>query len=319
MLIVLVESVFYGLNILKASRVSGEDPYLFAFSETMGYVPQPNAEARAYKREGGELLYDVVYRTDEFGRRITPQSTPDAGRFILFFGCSYVWGEGVAEDETLPAHAARLMPGVRVYNYGFSGYGPQQMLAKLESGELPRELPEKSGTLVYVFMCDHVRRAVGALRMWAQWGRHFPYYTIDDDGALVRRGSFFTGRPWRSRFYDTLKREQIMAYFNVDIPIRTRPEDTVLAARIVSAARDRFLDAWPDGRFLTLIYPWIPECKGDSASFTAALTDAGVEVLDYSNLLDMTAPGYRIPHDLHPAAQAHHAVAERLLHDLSPK
>ena len=53
----------------------------------------------------------------------------------LFFGGSFTFGTGVEDDEALPYVAGILSEGkYRVYNFGYRGYGPHQMLAALESG-----------------------------------------------------------------------------------------------------------------------------------------------------------------------------------------
>ncbi|MEK7794954.1 MAG: hypothetical protein AAB353_10505 [Candidatus Hydrogenedentota bacterium] len=113
LLVAATEGIFYLLN-HRPSRSGGEDPYLFQFSDQLGYKPLPNADRRAWRTFDGQTVFDVRYRTDAYGRRITP--SPDgADRFLVFFGCSFVFGEGIAEDETLPAQTARLLPRVRAY------------------------------------------------------------------------------------------------------------------------------------------------------------------------------------------------------------
>jgi hypothetical protein len=103
--LVALEGAFWAFNKHRDANFSGEQPYLFEFSQTLGYKPLANADARATKYHGNQFLYDVVYHTDEFGRRRTPEPIASPDHFIAFFGCSYTFGEGVAESETLPAHA----------------------------------------------------------------------------------------------------------------------------------------------------------------------------------------------------------------------
>ena len=52
--------------------------------------------------------------------------------FVIFTGCSFVFGEGVNDNQTLPYLYGKQNPAVRCYNYGFPGYGTQQMLAVLQ-------------------------------------------------------------------------------------------------------------------------------------------------------------------------------------------
>ena len=80
---------------------------------------------------GGETLYAVVYSVDKRGLRVEPPLAPGHGdRCVLFFGCSYTFGEGVNDAETLPYRTGVLAEGrLRMINFGLHGYGPHQMLA----------------------------------------------------------------------------------------------------------------------------------------------------------------------------------------------
>ena len=296
----------------EEARFTGEIPYIFAFSETLGYTALPNVEARAHRAYDGQPLYDVVYRTDEHGRRITPQGSQSPERFAVFVGCSFTFGEGVAEDETLPAQYAEIAKDSRVYNYGFSGYGPQQLLAKLESGQLSDEISEAEGTLVYVFMSDHVRRAIGSMRVFSTWARHFPCYTMDEEGSLVLRGSFLTAKPRITNLYDLLKHDRLLPYLNVDLPLRVNEDHRRLTSSIVVNAKQVFAAQFPGSRFVVLLYPDGSGTRSESAAMADLLTRAQVEVIDLSRLFDLSDPEYYLAHDGHPNARAHAEVAKHL-------
>lgn len=78
----------------------------YAWHPTLGWVPDKGAE--------GPLRLRPV-----------PGSAPD-GPTLLVVGDSYAWGFGVSPPETLPAHLASRLPGVRVLNAGVPGYGHDQ-------------------------------------------------------------------------------------------------------------------------------------------------------------------------------------------------
>ena len=137
------------------------------------------------------MVYDVNYTTDEFSRRITPWSSRGpVDKFALFFGCSFMFGQGVMDNETLPYYVGELTSRYRPYNYGGIGYGPQQMLAKFQERTLPREVSERQGVLIYLLIGDHVNRAIGSVQVHNDRGIGMPFYTVDSDGMLVRRGNF---------------------------------------------------------------------------------------------------------------------------------
>ncbi len=310
--VILLEGAFLLLNHVTADHPDQLTPYLFEFSIPLGYKPIPGADERAFLKDGDRFVFDVAYRTDAYGRRRCPEPSQPAANFTAFFGGSFTFGEGLADADTLPAQFAAHTPDMHVYNYGFSGYGPQQVIAKLEEKTLAEEIPQSNGTLVYVFMSAHVRRAIGSMRMWVQWGRHFPHYAYGEDGIVERRGSFYTGRPWRTRLYDLLKREQVLRYFEVDFPPRILPRHEVFTADLIAASRDAFLAQYPDGRFVVLLYPHAPDLEYDAQGMAPLLDEREIETLDLTHLIDLSQSEYRIPIDAHPSALAQEKVAEAL-------
>src|SRR5690606_320602 len=121
----------------------------------LGYMPKANTAGDAQFMVDGQVIFDYTYRTDAFHRRRVPaqagQTTPRT-RALLFFGCSYTFGEGVNDGETLPNQFALRAPDTAVYNYAFSGYGPHHMLARLESMDIRGEVPEPEAAAVYLFI-----------------------------------------------------------------------------------------------------------------------------------------------------------------------
>jgi hypothetical protein len=106
----------------------------------LGYGLVPEMQVRASRKKNQQLLYEVIYSTDALGRRSSPVAEGPRPHFILFFGDSYTFGEGVNDDETLPSFTGQFAPQYRPYNYGVGGYGPQQMLAKLQTEDIRQEV-----------------------------------------------------------------------------------------------------------------------------------------------------------------------------------
>lgn len=160
----------------------------FTPSLITGYKGKPNAAATAHRRmANGDSVYQVTYHTDEFGWRITPSSqTPNQATkdevCVLFFGDSFTIGEGVEDSQTLPHYVGEILnakasanPHVRIYNFGFHGYGPHQALALLQSGEVESILQSsaqacKSIVSIYESLPGHIARANG----FSQWERGTP-------------------------------------------------------------------------------------------------------------------------------------------------
>jgi hypothetical protein len=282
---------------------------------TLGYAPLPGIRTRAWKRVADRTLYDVEYRIDERGRRWTPADDRERrDRFLLFFGDSFTFGEGAPGDRTLPAFVARAAPRYAPYNYAFHGYGPHQLLAKLESGVLRGEVREEEGVLVYGLIGAHVSRAIGSMVVYTGWAHAAPYYELDAAGKPQRRGTFTTGRPWTSLAYSLLGRSRVLAFLDLDVPPVVTDRHGALTARLLARSAALFRGDFGPRRFV-VVYPehWPSALAG---RLGRALAREGLEYLDYSSLFGSARARYFIPEDRHPNARAHREVARRLVADL---
>jgi hypothetical protein len=317
LLLVGIESVFYIINTSgqKSDRtVWFEGGDIYRTDDILGYKPEAQAQVHSLKKINGQVIYDVIYSTDEYSRRITPlPNLKDRNKFILFFGDSFTFGDGVNDDETLPFYVAQLAPDYQPYNYGFSGYGPQQMLAKLQSEHLNQEIKEKEGLVIYTFIDDHVPRSIGSMAVYNQWGRLMPFYTLDANNNLVRQGNFTSGRPLLSALYIILGKSQTAKYFNINLPPGLYEHHFALTAKIIETARDTFVEKFGHDNFYVLFFPDVSERANRIIPY---LEKAGIKYLDYSTLYDHSRSDLWIKGDAHPTAQGYKSVATTLVKDL---
>jgi hypothetical protein len=321
------EKIFYRLNHPAAPASAGGPPppqvsyqgnythNFFQVDELLGHKPRPHAQVDSIKKLGDEVVYEVVYSIDAYSRRVTPAENPEQRRqFILFFGDSFIFGEGVNDHETLPFYVSELAPHYRAYNYGLSGYGPQQMLAKLQSDDLAEEVPETEGIAIYVFIDAHVERAIGSMYVYNAWGDQMPYYLVDWQGNLVRRGNFTTGRPLLSTLYRALGQSEIAQYYHINIPARLTRSHYGHTARIIAAARDAFRARYNSDEFYIVIYP----DEGDYVEdMIPHFERFGLKYLNYDERLKLdSAAGLSIAGDGHPTGKAHQIVAGWIVTDV---
>lgn len=317
MLLLLVEGGFYLLN--RSRPASNLFRYAVTYSEPLvelddftGYKLRPNLRVLARQTGGERVIYEVLYEVDEYGRRVTPVDNP-AGRtnFILFFGGSFTFGDGVAGHQTLPAQVGRLAPAYMPYNYGVPGYGTQQVMARLQIIEPEREVPEAQGMAVYSFICPHIDRVIGSLVVQNNSGTYMPYYTLDANDNLVRRGTLASGRPVASVVYAVLDISQIPKYFNLTIP-RHNNSHYHLTARIIQETARSFAQKFNNRPFYVLLFPGSGQC---ASALIPHLDEQGISYLDYSGLFNGAGPDLYLP-DGHPTARAYRLVAEALVQDL---
>lgn len=173
---------------LISYQVAGAAGPAYDFHPRLSSWGVKNGLVQSVKKEpGGKLIFDARYTFDDYGRRYTPRARPTkTDRFAVFFGDSLAFGEGVNDAETLPAYFEKLNPGYRAYNYGFMGYGPQQMLARLRETPVLSELHEKKGMFVFSLRDSAVAIAAGKV----PWCGGFPRYGLNGSGALVDQGNF---------------------------------------------------------------------------------------------------------------------------------
>lgn len=320
-----LERLFYRLNrpepapnAAPAPRVWHEGDYTHDFfrpDDLLGYTARPNAQVESIKKSDEGVIYHVAYSIDAYHRRLTPAEQPEQRhKFLLFFGDSFTFGEGVADDETLPYHVAHLAPDYQPYNYGLSGYGPQQMLAKLQSDDLAREVPQKEGLALYIFIDGHVERTLGSMYVYNAWGDQMPYYTLDWQGNLVRRGNFTTGRPLVSALYAALGQSELARYYRVNIPPKLQERHYAFAARVIAEARNTFRAKYHSDAFYVVIYP----DEGDYfEDLEPHFKQFGLNILNYDERMKLNpAEGLAIAGDGHPTGKAHQIVAQWIVEDL---
>lgn len=159
----------------------------------------------------------MKYDFDEYGRRKIPTFSKNPKKFAIFLGGSNTFGEGLPTEETLPALFSQKNPLFRTYNYAFSGWGPNNILRRLQTSDINSQVAEKGGLVIYHYFNFHLRRVLGTIQYfsWSQ-GRAPSYQLID--GKLKHRGLFYRSRPFYFLFFKTLSIPGIFQYFKRDLP-----------------------------------------------------------------------------------------------------
>jgi hypothetical protein len=320
-LLVSIEVFFYVLNRITAdnSRV-WESTLRFVKTEPLGYKNPPNTTRAVEKMSlNGREIFNATYSTDGYSRRITPfKNAGRAEKFALFFGCSYTFGEGVQNEETLPSRVGELAPRYRPYNYGAIGYGPQHVMIKLQDPNLRQEIEENEGILIYMYIHDHVYRVIGTIN---HHGREMPYYVLDSNGDLQRKGNMVSGRPGLALWYWFIRKSQMAQFFQLGFDSRIEEYDIKRTAKIIIEARNAFSRFFSRSEFYVLVYPNPASRSAGSLAVREKLLmhlkEANVHYLDYSELFNPDpSQGLRIESDPHPTPKAYRLLAERLTRDL---
>ncbi|MDJ0853368.1 MAG: hypothetical protein QNK04_33805 [Myxococcota bacterium] len=299
------------LQLRPSLELSGLPDDYFQGHETLGYAPLASSRATATRTFAGQVLYEVAYTIDAAGLRVAPPVAEGGGaECLLFFGGSFIFGEGVNDEEALPYQVGVATQGrFRVYNFGFHGYGPHQMLAALEDDLVAATLDCTPHRAVYLALPDHVIRAAG----FRSWDVHGPRYALQPGGGVAYAGHFDDGAAfyWRS-LLTLLERSKLLATL-----LAWRRPDPDEAERlflgIVVAARDQIETRHPGAEFHVIFW------DDADASLARRLRAAGVRLHPIDEIVppgERAGPAYTIPRDGHPTAQLHESVADYVAREI---
>jgi len=274
--------------------------------DQLGYVPHRNVRVTARKFYKSDLIYDVTYTIGANGLRITPPA-PHANRgCVLFFGDSITFGEGVNDDENFPYRVGLQTAGdFAVHNFGFSGYGPHQMLAKLQ---VKRETSIGCLPTHFIYFCipEHVERVAGL----AFWDKHGPRFRLMSNGTVTRDGNFDTAPaffPFWTALTDNFQAWQRL--FGRNRSAKSADLDLLIA--IIAEAARVTRKRYPESRFHMIL--WDGSDNDRVNAIERGSTAAGVMV----HRLTRAIPDFRAnhmnyvlsEHDLHPNARQHELLA----------
>jgi len=281
----------------------------------LGVRPRSDAQVTVVKRKGGRIVYEATYTTDQHGRRVTPPPRGDRppAKALLFFGGSYTFGEGVNDDETMPACVAARTGEYQVYNYGLNAGGPQHVLVQMRSPGIVKEVTQKQALAVFSFLHVHISRAVGTPRVLRVLGGQHPWFEWDEARErLVRRGFFFDRPGPRTTATGSKLLEAVEDYYGEKLT----KADAWLTARMIVEAKRLFDRTFESQGFYVLVYPLRDGPLTDHV--IALLKKEGVGILDYRPLLTtkIDYDEYFIPNDGHPQPKTHQLIADRLVRDL---
>jgi hypothetical protein len=279
----------------------------------LGFRPQPNTEVIATATFGAELIYRHTYHIDGNAARVTPAG-PAGGDTYLFLGDSFVFGQGLVDDQSLASQFAKANDyQVRAVNLGVPGYGPNHLVRAFEAGLLDRYADQSVKAVVSWIIPAHLARVTGD----GPWLGSSPRYVLEN-GVPRHTGSFNEYR-WTHPLAG-LKYLLGGQFLFVDaIGMRQRQEEqadlfVALMARLQVQVREKF------GAPLIVVYSWPDETSGSSygeskllVAVLNRLRKLGIPLLSVDRLTNnIDVSLLLIPHDGHPTAYTYELIAGEL-------
>ena len=242
----------------------------------------------------------------------TGYQDPDAPNpKLIFLGCSFTFGVGVSDSETLPYRSGSLQ-NISTLNLGGVGYGIHQVYEIFMDKYANKD--NKNKTFIYTMIPDHVLRASGFYLH--SFG---PSYKIAGD-SLIYNGPM-PAISNKLAYYSSL----FGCYsFIKDIVINIEQKEK---AKRVSAGeyqkaylmiRTMSQDAKETGgRFLLLFWDMDTKSTDPNRYYRQILEDKletlqkdSVTIIRVSDIFDTKDPKYYFPIDGHPTAMAYDTVAK---------
>lgn len=293
----------------------------------LGTRVRPGFHGHHYCRINDEEIYNAEYHIDAEGYRITPvEAADERSQAALFFGCSFTFGLGVEQDESLPAAFARKCRDFLPVNFGVPGYGPQHFWLQIQQERFKELVPREEGVILYGFIDHHIDRLMGQQQLLEDWGWVLPWLEISEKevslhGLMndrIARGSVFL------KFFKSLHLGQFVLNRLPLLHEKSYTDEEALQSLtwLLQDIQRRLKDILPGYKLVVFSYPWTPE----SQKLGPYLERAGIPWLDYDAIYEdlgdhpkpylfADVPGQQ-PWG-HPKATLYADLATRLAEDLN--
>ncbi len=282
----------------------------------LGWIHRESARVGERMYRGEKLLYEVVYNIGPDGLRLTDSGleVPDEAPVVPFLGCSFTFGQGLEDRQTLPSAFEAAAGGrYRALNWGISGAGPHSILAQLE---LERDVELLAGRavpfVVMVAIRHHLQRIAGE----THFSSFYPRYALRD-GRLVADGQF---PPPKARselsFGEAVsfeaRKSHLIGHLVERLPSAVGWVDDDGVALFL-AITERIRDLLAERHHSELVVITWDDFGPEQEPIAVGLRAAGIRFYDAATLFpDFTPETHYLPHYSHPNAHANRVLAEFL-------
>ncbi len=252
------------------------------------------------------LVSDAVYQLNSFGIRDDIDAVGPKKTHLLFSGCSFTFGDNLPFEETFPTILRKKNPDVNVRNLAFPGGGLHTALRHFEISDFREFVPEKKGIYAYVYIPDHFSR-------WARdagfirWAKAISPTYDSVNGKITYTGLLIDHPDYKK--YQTFKSMGIALPDAGVFQTKKKPQIEKMKSFMEGLVllKKRYLEKFPDGRFVWLIHPQIYYTPPVEKMIRSAALENGIEIMfaysDYKQYLKATGiseDDHKIRWDGHP-------------------
>lgn len=304
--ILTLELFFYFLE--PSEKISCQSCRAYTKHPIYGQWNRPNFSHEAVKSCGSDPCYHVRYTYDQFGRRTTGIEKKSK-KHILLLGCSYAFGEGLNDSDTL-AYKLQSQSEARLYNYSRPAASASHALAVLESNDIENEISEKQGTAVYILLDFHSQRE--SLSTFRPWSWTSPAYELDSQGVAHFVGTQAESQPFLYRFFSVYvwlkKKSYFLSYLNRNFDSKSEIENENLLAGLLKKAKKIYEKKF-NGRFIVISHP---KSSKISPSIIDALRKAEIPFFQIADFDGPKEQSNVCRCDFHPTGAVNNHLAEKI-------
>lgn len=282
----------------------------------------PASKLRIKKMLGKDIIYDDIYSVDENLMRIPMKQNKKAKAHIIFAGCSFIFGQGLITEKSLPWIFNEKIQDIQAYNLSFLGGGLNMLLAYFENFKMQKIIKQDDGIFVYSFMIDHFSRFFGNTNYFLWGSENVAFFGLEND-KIVRKGKLKDQFSFKKHtIAKAIGLEKSMLHF--EDRLNWNNEKTLHFTQAVKELKSRYLKEFPKGKFYLLIHPVFGgEFSKELASFKEMLQTEKIAVLDpYQDIVKMAKMNNSSPPDLtikgdgHPTADLNQYLSDWLAREL---
>lgn len=270
--------------------------------------------------EGTDLtVFEVKYMKDPQGRRYVENQEwkKKANKFVLAFGCSFTFGEGLDQGMDYPSQlAAKLDNSWKVYNFGVMGYGANDVLKNIDQKEdrYLKGVQEEEGVFVWLLLKDHLMRTFCPWNCYLnsyRWIQSKPEFEILD-GKFVTKSSFKGSPKWKRKIFKALARVHFVQRYGFPESPSWTEEDFEMFAKMLEEITLRMKEKKIRKKYV------IFEHDLNDPIFREILIEYGFEPIEFFNAITLFPPKHlRIPVDGHPTSEHNWLLSEVLYWHIS--
>ncbi len=297
--------------------------YRYLRKNTSGYVfNAPNETFRHVGRalQDGQIIFDVEYNFDEHGRRklpFEPENPFLSSRHLILSGCSFDFGEGLQDNETLAAQLQKRFPG-KVYNLSRSGASVVDAVALMQTTQAWDTVEPSSGMVLAHFSINlHMVRFLGTLMSIGRWNQFGAFLEEDpkNSGHFRFGGLYAKNQPFRTGIGMVMAQSNFLKAIEFDWPpIDDRALENY--ARVLLFLKLKYQQKTRSSNQLVV---YLHPGEEQARRIIPFLEKYGIYYLDYSNLLlkKFATESLTIPHEGHPSKEYNRILGQQITHDLT--